>query len=147
MQNGSEIENNWSKIYHFNLGELKSMSLFMMNLTTVSSYNYSYITDEQVEKLKAEGVSWEDLSNGYYMFVDLFLKYTGLSKWGFVILPEYDNKNKYRVSLRSIDDIFDTSLIATKFNGGGHKSASGCSVTAEDYLKAISSIEDYADLI
>jgi len=41
---------------------------------------------------------------------------------------------KVRVSLRSKDDI-DISLVAKKFNGGGHVQAAGCSLECDDVLE------------
>lgn len=146
MKNGVRVEPVWNSIYHFNKPEFRAISILLNNFTedTACNYNYSYISDIEIEKLKLEGVTWEDISNGYYMFVDLFIRYTGKAKWGFAILPEFEGNN-YRVSLRAIDDLVDTSAIARAFGGGGHKSASGCSLKAENYQDAINKIIEKID--
>jgi bifunctional oligoribonuclease and PAP phosphatase NrnA len=46
-----------------------------------------------------------------------------------IFLKEID-KNDYRVSMRSKGDI-DLCAVAKKFGGGGHKNASGCSLTGD----------------
>ena len=44
----------------------------------------------------------------------------------FCVLWTFDHKiNKYIYSLRSTNEQEDTSIIATFFNGGGHRNASG----------------------
>jgi phosphoesterase RecJ-like protein len=51
------------------------------------------------------------------------------------ILFKKQNGHTYRVSLRSKDDV-DVRAIAELWNGGGHKNASGCTMTgALDDLK------------
>ena len=54
--------------------------------------------------------------------------------------------NQVRVSLRSKGDI-DVSLIASKFNGGGHKNAAGLSVSSSSVItakeKVVKTILDY----
>lgn len=50
-----------------------------------------------------------------------------------------DNKNEWRISLRTSTSYVDVSSIAHRFNGGGHKKASGLTLKG-DYEKALNAL-------
>lgn len=50
-------------------------------------------------------------------------------------IRENADKKTYRVSMRSMTD-FDVSYVCARFGGGGHKRASGCTVTAVSIQEA-----------
>ena len=50
-------------------------------------------------------------------------------------LRENEDRKTFRVSMRSVTD-FDVSYVCARFGGGGHKSASGCTVTAQSIEEA-----------
>ncbi len=50
-------------------------------------------------------------------------------------IRENADRESYRVSMRSVSD-FDVSYVCARFGGGGHKSASGCTVKAASIEEA-----------
>ena len=50
-------------------------------------------------------------------------------------IRECADRATYRVSMRSATD-FDVSYVCARFGGGGHKRASGCTVTAANIAEA-----------
>ena len=50
-------------------------------------------------------------------------------------IKEEANRNSFRVSMRSMTD-FDVSYVCSRFGGGGHKSAAGCTVVAANIQDA-----------
>lgn len=55
------------------------------------------------------------------------------SKMGIVAFP-IENGERMKLSVRSIGDV-DTIQFTSRYNGGGHKNASGCSMTIEEFQK------------
>ncbi len=51
-----------------------------------------------------------------------------------------EQNNKIRVSLRGKDSDIDLSLVASKFNGGGHQNAAGCTIEYDDIDSAMKEI-------
>lgn len=51
------------------------------------------------------------------------------------VIRENADRSTYRVSMRSSTD-FDVSYVCARFGGGGHKQASGCTVTASSIQEA-----------
>ena len=57
----------------------------------------------------------------------------------FTVRPDPEEKGLYRCSLRSKGNI-DVSALAQKYDGGGHKNASGCSIRAKTAKEAFKQI-------
>lgn len=99
---------------------LKMMNLYSLLFKRIKTAAHGAIAWAGMRRadLKRSGASYEDTEG----FID-FLRYLKNVKIAF-FMSELDHKT-VRVSFRAIG-AYDVNKIATHFNGGGHKKASGC---------------------
>lgn len=136
-----EYDFNFTKIYNSifhnrKFGEAKIMGVALCNLKENFGGRVvtSIVTDAEIKKC---GVTKDDLSE-----ISSYIK--GVSGTMASVFIYEKETGVFKVSMRS-DEPIDVSVIATKFGGGGHVRASGCTVkgNAEEILKNIlSEIEE-----
>jgi len=115
------IEKIYSSLYERPLAELRFQGFIAENLI-VSDAGLAYIKikDEDIKKYNVDYASPSNLINSFNFIKEMLV-------WVFVT---YDpNNNLYRVNIRSRGPIIND--IASKYNGGGHKMASGCRINEE----------------
>lgn len=122
------------------------------------------IQDKTVEKLKSWGFMLSKLEKRpnekiIYTSINLveMLQYNieensldgitnmlnGLNDANIAIVLKENKDNTYKVSMRSLNETIDVSLIAQKFNGGGHRKAAGFSTIEKNIEKIIEEIIQY----
>ncbi len=128
---------NYDLLYERSLTELKFYSYLISNIS-ISDNCFGHIEIEN-EILKKHGVDTSvpaNMVNDFYFIKELIC-------WCFVT---YDERNDvYKVNIRSRGPIINE--IATRFNGGGHKYASGCRIKNKgDIQKLIKELDKACEL-
>jgi phosphoesterase RecJ-like protein len=119
LETGIDVERLNEDIYGvYSLKKIKLYSRLLKRVRTTASGAIAWAAMRQ-DDLKKSGATYED-SEG---FID-FLRYMREVKVAF-FLSELDGSKGTRVSFRAKGP-YDVNSIATHFNGGGHKKASGC---------------------
>ena len=119
IRTGIDIEKINEQIYAtYSLNKINLYSRLFARVKTAENGRVAWVTMKR-EDLERSGASYEDTEG----FID-FLKCLREVKVAFFI-SELAGATELRVSFRSKDS-YDVNRIATFFNGGGHKKASGC---------------------
>lgn len=121
---------NPSKVYRylFESWSIQKFRLFKETIQTLEEEGGIAMLTVTRQMLERNGCDDEDSGN----FVDFPKKSVSIKVS--VLLKEID-KNKYRVSIRSKEDI-NVAQIAMSYGGGGHKNAAGCTIEGTlDYIK------------
>lgn len=115
---GAEI-NQVNQHLHKNktLKQLKLAGYMATNLIFENNVSYLIVKMKNLEKLN---VKESELSR----FLNLI---TDVEEAKITFLMKEVEKNKYRISFRSVKEV-NVGKIATIFNGGGHKNASACTI-------------------
>ena len=95
---------------------------YLINNIKISENNFGfiYVSEDVLKKYNVESTIVSNQVNDFYFIKELIC-------WMFVV---YDERNKiYKANIRSRGPIINE--IASKYNGGGHKFASGC--RSKDY--------------
>lgn len=111
----------YNNLYERSIVEEKFRA-FLINHIKISENNFGfiYVTAEDLKKYKVEPTIVSNQVNDFYFIKELIC-------WMFVV---YDERNGiYKANIRSRGPIINE--IASKYNGGGHKFASGC--RSKDY--------------
>ena len=108
----------YEPLYSRPLEEVRLEGYIAMNLQ-VTDHNVAYIkiSNEILEKYKTDAASPGNMI-GNFNYID------GIIVWLFI--TEDVKNNNYRISIRSRGPVINT--IAEKYNGGGHKFASGAKI-------------------
>ncbi len=105
----------YEKLYERPIEELKFMGYLIDHLTiTENGFAYVFISNEIIEEYKVDTATASNMINNFN-----YIK--GVHVWSFV--TEDKKNNIYKVNIRSKGPIINE--IASKYNGGGHKFASG----------------------
>ena len=124
----------YEPLYSRPLEEVRLEGYIAMNLLlTENNVAYIKISNEILEKYKTDAASPGNMI-GNFNYIDKILV------WLFI--TEDVKNNNYRISIRSRGPVINT--IAEKYNGGGHKYASGAKIT--DLADADKLIKDLDDL-
>lgn len=109
----------YEKVYMREMNELKLLGYISQNMIiTENNVGYVCITDDIIKKYKVDAASAGNMVNNF-SFVDELLVWLTFSE---------DKKlNLVRVSIRSRGPVINN--IANKYNGGGHKYASGIRIS------------------
>jgi phosphoesterase RecJ-like protein len=109
----------YDSLYNKKFSELKFYAYLINHLEiTDNGFGYLIIDEETLEKYKMDSASPSHFINEFYFVEELLC-------WSFIT---YDDRSKlYKVNIRSRGPIINT--VAEKYNGGGHKYASGCRLT------------------
>lgn len=98
------------------------MKLFIKSLTTLETFNHGKIATVNVtqEMLKETGASLED-TEGIISFI------RKIASVEVACMIKEIEKNNVKISMRT-KEYMDASHICSKFEGGGHKRAAGCTI-------------------
>ena len=115
----------------YSLNKINLYSRLLSRVKTADGGRVAWVAMKK-EDLNHSGAFYEDTEG----FID-FLKYIKEVKVAF-FMSELPNQHEVRVSFRS-KEAYDVNKVATYFNGGGHKKASGCTIhgSLEDAEKMI----------
>ncbi len=116
-----DINKLYYKLYERPINEVKFQSYIALNMI-VTSNNFGYIKlDKKVmEEFKVDASAASNMINNFNFIKELYC-------WAF---SSYDEKNSiYKINIRSRGPIINE--IASKYNGGGHKYASGARIKEE----------------
>lgn len=105
-------------LYMRSMSEIKFQAYIANNLTITNNYfGYIELSPEIVKEYNVDFATASNMINNFNFINELLV-------WIFI---SYDEKNDiYKINLRSRGPIINT--IANKYNGGGHKFASGCRI-------------------
>ena len=105
----------YNNLYERPLNEIKFQSYISTNMTiTENGLGYIKITPEIIKDFKVDNGTASNMINNFNFIKELKV-------WTFIT---YDDKtNIYKINIRSRGPIINT--VASKYNGGGHKYASG----------------------
>ncbi len=118
---GIDIEKINDELYAtYSLNKIKLHSRLLARVKTFFKRRVAAVGMKR-EDLRQSGATYEDTEG----FID-FLKYLKEVKVAF-FMSEMQEPNQVRVSFRSKGN-YDVNKIATYFQGGGHKKASGCTI-------------------
>lgn len=124
----------YENLYERSITELKFYSFIIANLSiSDNGFGSIKITSENIKKYGVETTTPANMVNDLYYIKELIC-------WCFIT---YDEKNKiYKVNIRSRGPVINE--VASKFNGGGHKFASGCRIKNEKDIPALFDALDQA---
>jgi bifunctional oligoribonuclease and PAP phosphatase NrnA len=119
IQSGTSASKIARAIYACNpASKVRLLGIALSNLQIDEAVCWSYVTLEEMESVAASVEDCEGVANH-------LIGIAGIE--AAVFLRELPGQNQFRLSLRSRGNV-DVSKVAETFGGGGHQSASGCSV-------------------
>jgi len=119
IQSGTSASKIARAIYACNpASKVRLLGIALSNLQIDEAVCWSYVTLEEMESVDASVEDCEGVANH-------LIGIAGIE--AAVFLRELPGHNEFRLSLRSRGNV-DVSKVAETFGGGGHQSASGCSV-------------------
>lgn len=116
------------------------LQTLLKNMRVQSGYNYSFLTDEELDALYAEAGSYDVFSKGTHLFYSQYLRQVEGTECGFVVFKSIEKPSCYTGSLRS-DSRVDCNIIASSLGGGGHKGAAGFEFEAGSLEEAVKRVE------
>ena len=113
--------NLYDNLYERSINEEKFRAYLINNIEiTENRFGFIFVPSEDLKKFNVEPTSVSNQVNDFYFIKELMC-------WMFVV---YDERNDiYKANIRSRGPVINE--VATKYNGGGHKFASGC--RTDDY--------------
>lgn len=113
--------NLYDNLYERSISEEKFRAYLINNIEiTENKFGFIFVPSEDLKKFNVEATSVSNQVNDFYFIKELVC-------WMFVV---YDERNDiYKANIRSRGPIINE--VAAKYNGGGHKFASGC--RTDDY--------------
>lgn len=114
----------YEKLYERSLNELKFYGFLISNIkVSENGFGHLEITKDNLKKYKVEPTAPSNMVNDFYFVKELLC-------WCFIT---YDERSSlYKVNIRSRGPVINE--VASKYNGGGHKFASGCRIKDKDLL-------------
>lgn len=111
-------------LYEKPLNDYRFQAFLTLNMTiTENGFAYMKITSEMIKEYGVDSATASNLVNNFNYIKEVYA-------WAFV---SYDERQEiFRVNIRSRGPIINE--IASKYNGGGHKYASGCRIKDEDQI-------------
>ena len=108
--------NLYDNLYERSINEEKFRAYLINNIEiTENRFGFIFVPSEDLKKFNVEPTSVSNQVNDFYFIKELMC-------WMFVV---YDERNDiYKANIRSRGPVINE--VATKYNGGGHKFASGC---------------------
>ena len=112
----------YDHLYERSMDELRFYSHLIANIEiTENSFGHIEIKKEDLKKYNVETSAPANQVNSFYFIKELIC-------WCFIT---YDERNEvYKVNIRSRGPIINE--VASRYNGGGHKYASGCRIKNKD---------------
>ncbi len=117
----------YSKLYERPIEEIRFHGYIATNLElTENGLAHIYIEDEILKKYNVDASTPSNMINDFNFIKDVLV-------WTFIT---YDEKNSlYKINIRSKGPIINE--IASKYNGGGHKFASGVKTTSMENVQLL----------
>ena len=112
----------YNNLYERPLAEARFQSYITLNMTvTENGFGYIKLSDEVIKEYKVDASSASNMVNNFNYIKEI-------KAWAFV---SYDERQEmYKVNIRSRGPVINE--VALKFNGGGHKFASGARLKDPD---------------
>ena len=119
---GIDFTSLYKKLYERSIEEIRFKGCISSNLTiTDNGLAYIYITDEILNQYKVDTATPSNMINDFNYIIGVYV-------WAFVT---FDKKNNYyKVNIRSNGPIINE--VASHYNGGGHKFASGARMISKE---------------
>lgn len=120
-------------LYMRNMNEIKFQAYISNNLIiTENNFGYIELTPEIIKEFNVDFATASNMINNFNFIHELLV-------WIFI---SYDEKNDiYKINLRSRGPIINN--IASKYNGGGHKFASGCRLKNKEDIEMLKNDLDF----
>lgn len=122
-----DLRSLYDKLYERPLNEVKFQAYITEHLTvTENGFAYIELTSEIINKYNVDASTASNMINNFNYIKEFCV-------WAF---SSKDEKNDiYKISIRSRGPIINT--IASKYNGGGHKYASGARIKTEEDVQKL----------
>lgn len=122
-----DIGNLYHKLYERPISEVKFQGYLSENLNiSDNGLGYIKITSDVLKKYNVDAATPSNMINNFNYIKEILV-------WTFIT---YDEKNAiYKINIRSKGPIINE--IASKYNGGGHKFASGVRTTEESVIDSL----------
>ena len=119
--------NLYDNLYERSINEEKFRAYLINNIEiTENRFGFIFVPSEDLKKFNVEPTSVSNQVNDFYFIKELMC-------WMFVV---YDERNDiYKANIRSRGPVINE--VATKYNGGGHKFASGCRTSDYKVIEAL----------
>ena len=119
--------NLYDNLYERSISEEKFRAYLINNIEiTDNKFGFIFVPSEDLKKFNVEATSVSNQVNDFYFIKELIC-------WMFVV---YDERNNiYKANIRSRGPVINE--VASKYNGGGHKFASGCRTSDYKVIEAL----------
>ncbi len=119
--------NLYDNLYERSINEEKFRAYLINNIEiTENKFGFIFVPSEDLKKYNVETTSVSNQVNDFYFIKELMC-------WMFVV---YDERNDiYKANIRSRGPFINE--VAAKYNGGGHKFASGCRTSDYKVIEAL----------
>ena len=119
--------NLYDNLYERSINEEKFRAYLINNIEiTENRFGFIFVPSEDLKKFNVEPTSVSNQVNDFYFIKELMC-------WMFVV---YDERNDiYKANIRSRGPVINE--VVAKFNGGGHKFASGCRTSDYKVIEAL----------
>ena len=119
--------NLYDNLYERSINEEKFRAYLINNIEiTENRFGFIFVPSEDLKKFNVEPTSVSNQVNDFYFIKELMC-------WMFVV---YDERNDiYKANIRSRGPVINE--VASKYNGGGHKFASGCRTSDYKVIEAL----------
>ena len=126
--------NLYDNLYERSINEEKFRAYLINNIEiTENRFGFIFVPSEDLKKYGVETTSVSNQVNDFYFIKELMC-------WMFVV---YDERNDiYKANIRSRGPVINE--VAAKYNGGGHKFASGCRTSDYKVIEALAKDLDAA---
>lgn len=116
-----DLKEAYANLYERPLSEFRFQAFIALNMTvTENGFGYIKLTNEMIKEYGVDASSASNMVNNFNYIKEII-------SWAFV---SYDEKQEiFRVNIRSRGPVINE--IAAKYNGGGHKYASGARIRLE----------------
>lgn len=119
--------NLYDNLYERSINEEKFRAYLINNIEiTENRFGFIFVPSEDLKKFNVEPTSVSNQVNDFYFIKELMC-------WMFVV---YDERNDiYKANIRSRGPVINE--VVAKYNGGGHKFASGCRTSDYKVIEAL----------
>ena len=119
--------NLYDNLYERSISEEKFRAYLINNIEiTDNKFGFIFVPSEDLKKFNVEATSVSNQVNYFYFIKELIC-------WMFVVYDE--RNNMYKANIRSRGPVINE--VASKYNGGGHKFASGCRTSDYKVIEAL----------
>jgi phosphoesterase RecJ-like protein len=117
-----DLKDAYANLYERPLAEFRFQAFIALNMTvTENGFGYMKLTNEMIKEYNVDASSASNMVNNFNYIKEVIA-------WAFV---SFDEKQElFKVNIRSRGPVIND--IASKYNGGGHKYASGARIKTEE---------------